>query len=932
VEFLAEPEISGPGLYFGLLHAHTTISDGAESPEEAFRYAAQVEGLDFFAVTDHSDYFDNYTQGQIGTDGSAVSADWAAGKAAAAAVTGADFVGIYGYEMSWPYQFQIGHIGTFATPGFQSWLQPPYNTYDGALQRYYSALASVPGAIGQFNHPGTQHGTFQEFEHRTPEADRGMALLEVGSGNLDSYRYYIRALDQGWHVAPTSNQASYSGGWAEDAPRTVVYAQSLTEEGIYEALRHRRAYATEDTDLEILYYMDGHFMGSQIDLADMGEAAQISVTVTDPTDAAVGTVEVITTGGTVLTGQALSAPSGALAFDLSPEPGYYFLRITQPDGDTAVTAPIWIDGEEDLGITDLVCETAVPVQNEPVTLTMELKNGENTDFSIDLLEILADGVPVAGDLTLTVIPANSTLTHSLTFSCDCVGMTEITLRLTGTLKGEPRTCEASVDISFHQARQVTAIAVDAAHGNAGLDQLTQLKQMAADEHIDLTVLSGDISAETLEDFRFLLVSAPSQPFSEEFLAAAAEFAENGGSLVLCGQADSMDSGIHSAGELNRLLEAVGSSLRMEDDLVLDTVNNTGDPQTQYTDRIHYDTPWCAGVSEDQVYLHSPGCSVIPGSGTWLINGLSTAICTDGDGDGLGGTQPADVTLLAAEDLSGGGSVFAAGCLFCCDSSIEEPSNIWAVPNANRTIVQNLLGIGGEAVPLSTVRQARVGADNELFRVRGYVTAGTSNPYNTFPDTLYLQDDTGGIAVMPFSETGIQQGTALEVTGYAMEQNGNRALKLSSWKVLDADMYLYEPLEGDWSELLDADLCGGMLVQAEGTCQEVYCREDGTLAGCLLQDENNHLAQVKVEDYIFAGSDGMNDLHRSIRKGRTVRAMGIVHIDEYGDTVIRVRNCEEVVWVPSPSYINPQTGDDPLFPAAMAISLGALILLGKRKRT
>ena len=35
---------------------------------------------------------------------------------------------------------------------------------------------------------------------------------------------------------------------------------------------------------------------------------------------------------------------------------YYFLRITQPDGDLAVTAPIWVDAEEELGITDFTPE------------------------------------------------------------------------------------------------------------------------------------------------------------------------------------------------------------------------------------------------------------------------------------------------------------------------------------------------------------------------------------------------------------------------------------------------------------------------------------------------------------------------------------------------------------------------------------------------
>ena len=38
--------------YYGLLHAHTGLSDGKGTPEEAYQMAKK-NGLDFFAVTDH---------------------------------------------------------------------------------------------------------------------------------------------------------------------------------------------------------------------------------------------------------------------------------------------------------------------------------------------------------------------------------------------------------------------------------------------------------------------------------------------------------------------------------------------------------------------------------------------------------------------------------------------------------------------------------------------------------------------------------------------------------------------------------------------------------------------------------------------------------------------------------------------------------------
>ena len=907
-----EPEYD---LYFGQLHAHSDISDGSGTVEETFRFASTVPGLDFFAVTDHSDSFDNELQGDLNTDGAAVSADWAAGKAAAAAVTHAGFLGLFGYEISWPRIYQLGHIGTFGTAGFLSWQQEGYDTYDGSLQRYYAALAES-GGIGQFNHPGTQNGTFLEFEGCTPEADRAMTLLEAAGE--EGFSYYVKALDKGWHLAPTFNQTPRDSSWADTGARTAVFAEALTEEGIYDALRNYRVYATEDGDLDIRYSMNGHFMGSSLLLTDMGETMTLSVTLTDPTDTAIGTVEVIGTGGTFLKSQYLAQSGGILSFSLPAAPGYYFLRVTQPDGDVALTAPIWVeDGPTELAITDLSCTTELPVQNEPVALSMEITNGRREDFQIQALEILADGYPVSADTGLTVVPGRSTVTHDTSFFCDSVGMTEITLRITGTVGEERCTLEESLMLSFQQSAMITAIGVDGSHGNAGLDSLTLLTQQAMAETIEVTVLTREAVVSQLERYRFFLISAPAEPFSGDFLDAVSEFLSFGGSLVVCGQGEDAAG----AAELNRLLAYVGSGLRINADLVTDDVNNGGSPEQIYTDVINGDSPWCAGVSENQVYRQISGASVT--GGTWLVKGRSTTASSDGT---------AEPVLLAAEENNGGGTVFAAGTLFCQDGSMEEPKNIWDEPYANYTITHNLLSIGGEAVALSTIRQARQGAENQLFRVRGYVTAGTSNAYNTFPETIYVQDDTGGIAVMPYTGEAIQQGIAVEVTGYAGESGGNRILKPSRWKLLDADGYVYEPAEGDWSTLLDTGTNGGMLVQVEGTCLEVYAREDGILAGCLLQDKQNRLARIRIEDYIGNGSDGGNDLHKTIRKGRTVRAMGLLHIDEYGDTVIRVRNCEEVVWVP-PLHVevtNPKTGDPVFLPVwPMAVSFIALLLLKKR---
>ena len=50
-------------LYYGQLHSHTNLSDGTGSIDEAYTYAKNVAGVDFLAVTDHSNWFDNDSKG-----------------------------------------------------------------------------------------------------------------------------------------------------------------------------------------------------------------------------------------------------------------------------------------------------------------------------------------------------------------------------------------------------------------------------------------------------------------------------------------------------------------------------------------------------------------------------------------------------------------------------------------------------------------------------------------------------------------------------------------------------------------------------------------------------------------------------------------------------------------------------------------------------
>ena len=915
-------------LYFGQLHAHTDISNGAGSVEEAFQYASQVDGLDFFAVTDHSDSFDNADMGAIDADGADISADWAAGKQAAASVTNGDFVGLFGFEMTWPEDKQLGHISTFNTPGWQTRDQEAFTNVTAALENYYKVLTAVPGSVSQFNHPDDIHGDFERFDHYSPRYDAVVSLLEVaGEDGVVDCEYYDLALDKGWHVAPTNNQNNHNGQWgdASDA-RTVVLAKSLTEEALYAAMKDRRVYATQDSDLAIFYELNGTVMGS---ILPKSEEAEITVFLSDPTDEAIGNVEVVTDGGAVLVSEYVETPSQVLELPASGGRSYYYLRITQPDGDVAVTAPVWMDGYDDIGIGSFISDTLTPARDEEIGLTVELYNNESVDFIVESLSLYADGKEVCAVSDPGTAAGMGTLSHTFSYAHREYGMTEFRVEAVGSVNGEKRTYEKTLSLSFHVPEQVKRIAVDASHGNSGVDKLNRLKAIAAKVNIAVDILDGELP----ENSDLLLITAPAEAFDEEFVENVRSFVENGGTVILCGQSDMGDLSLHTSGELNRLLEAMGATVRLNDDTAWDEENNGGTPDAASANVFNPGGDLTKSLKPEQTYTQRAGCTVNPGNGTWLVKGRDTTHGIDADADGQETGE--DTVLLAGEELPGDGKVYVSGGLFLADDAMKEPDNIWKRVSGNQGIAEAVLGIE----PLVTIDEMRSGGDGEVFRIRGWAASGTSHPGNIFSKTIYLQDDTGGVALVPFTKNGIEVGTPLEAVGQKTIQDGNVMLKIIDCEVLTERLYNYTPETTANEEAMDYDTNGGRLMQVEGRVTDVTYSVGGKgVSRITLKDGNGDLAEILIEDDIVSGADGENNLASQVKKGRTVRAIGILHLDGDGTPVLRVRNCDEVVYVPPvPVFLgsrrNPRTGDLIWIAVGVMVlsGIGLAVLLNKKKR-
>lgn len=634
--------------YAGQLHNHSALSGGWGTPGEIYARSAQETQMDFFAITDHSDSFINGESGSLTADGSAISPSWAEGKQAAKAASNGSFAAIFGYEMTWGEDHDLGHIDTFGTSGWQTGNQL------SSLEDYLAILEQAPESVSQFTHPSTAYGTFHGFRDYDPRYDRVMQLMEVfGEPGTEYLSEYFDALDAGWHLAPTAGSFCYDPDFGP--ARTVILAETLSESSLLQALGSRRAYATQDTDLRLEFQLNGTDMGGFIKNA---ESVTLTARFQDKTDKAVGKVDVLTIHGRVLVSREITESIGELDLKFSGGYPYYLLRVTQADGDVAISAPVWAETFSDMGIEDFSAAEAAPTIGKPLTLTLRLYNREPVPLSVQSATLYQNGKEIG--------------------------------RFRKTAEGQYQ-CEFTWDTPGE------------------LRLIARVQALAAGEH---------------------------RSYQKELV-------------------------------------------------------------------LHY--------------------------------------------------------------------------------------------------------AGGEALTAS-VSDIRSGTPGTVYRLTGYAASGNTNPYTTFPDTIYVQDETGGIPIRGAFPKEIQVGTPLEVDGVLREEGGERYLDLISLERPEGIMRRPLPKVLGCKEAADYDAWGGSLVQLQGTLLSLE-KEGNTPARLTLRDGKGDKMVVLIEPEIRSGSGRTHKLGSRIRENRTVRAIGLVYREPDGTVVLRVRNCDEVVYVPPiPDKTNPKTGD------------------------
>lgn len=442
--------------YYGSTHAHSNWSDGGQpttacssgnaygsgnfTPTDVYGYARNTAGMNFWVINEHNHLINDAVATNAGPVTEAkVRQRYADGIAAAnaASVNGA-FVGIYGMEWGVTSNPDQGHITLLETPKLLGWetcttcngpspeCTPGTDCYFdvftpkryGYLTLYQRSVEnpSAAGALGIFNHPSS--GNFDNFAFNA-NADNAMQGIAVRSGlafstatdcanaNVGATDYsgrWLEALNKGFHLAPTADHDSHCNNYGVAIPtRTVYLAPALTKADLLAAHRARRFYASEDSNLQLVFRTgDGSRVMGEIFNAANG--ATLVGNVYDPDNETVSTIELWrgTIGGGVPAApyQTWSGTS-QVSFTESLTSGtyWYFIRVVQADGHDAWSAPMWITYSASSDTTAPTTSITAPAAGATVSGTTLVTASASDNVGVSKVEFFLDGALQSSDTT-----------------------------------------------------------------------------------------------------------------------------------------------------------------------------------------------------------------------------------------------------------------------------------------------------------------------------------------------------------------------------------------------------------------------------------------------------------------------------------------------------------------------------------------------------
>ena len=330
-----------PRILWADLQIHTGRSDGTGTPAAAYRYARDVAGLDVAAVTDH----DRFGMSYLDAD----DALWREARQAADAATKDGWVAFPAYEWT-NWVFGHRHVLYVGDPG------PVYSSLDPATdtpQELWDALRRHD-AITVAHHPAGGPVPIDWTIAPDPWLEPVVEVTSVhGQSESPSLPQSIhrpvaasfveRPLQAGVRLGLIGSTDGHDGhpGLAHlhggRGGLTAVIDAEPTRQGVAEALRARRVYATNGVRSFLRFDADGQPMGSV--LPPGSARLELRAVATAP----ITEVQLVGRDGVV----ERIAGTGAVLHQTWTVPGtageLYYVRVLQEDGGMLWSSPIWFD-------------------------------------------------------------------------------------------------------------------------------------------------------------------------------------------------------------------------------------------------------------------------------------------------------------------------------------------------------------------------------------------------------------------------------------------------------------------------------------------------------------------------------------------------------------------------------------------------------------
>ena len=362
---------AGRRILWADLQNHSGLSDGSATPHDLLRYAREVAALDAAAVTDHDHWGMRFMDRE--------PAIWRSTLDAVDRLHDPGrFVALAGYE--WTNWVEGHRHVLFFEPTAEAaaglLLSSLDENYDEAHElwsgldgarvltlAHHSAGAPIATDWSQAPPPGLEPVTEIVSVHGSSEAadSPGAVVRGAVEGN------HVRdALDRGYRLGFVGSSdghdghpglghlASPSGGVA------AILADDATRDGIYEALRARRAYATNGPRIVVRASYAGWPIGAGIPAAaaaagDVGPIAGVpagTLVVRAVAPGEIARIDVVSRPSAVVAGavagEALCPErerecSLTVALPAFRPGGYLYLRVVQTDGGAAWTSPFFFE-------------------------------------------------------------------------------------------------------------------------------------------------------------------------------------------------------------------------------------------------------------------------------------------------------------------------------------------------------------------------------------------------------------------------------------------------------------------------------------------------------------------------------------------------------------------------------------------------------------